>query len=211
MTDGLGRHLALGGDAATMPHWRHVVASVVRVIAVTLALVGLYATAPLDHPTHGDDVLRLILALLGYCIVVAFQISAVARSSFPGLRALEAVAVSVPLLIFMFASVYLLLGHEGQGNFNESLNHVDGVYFAMTVFSTVGFGDIAATSETARMVVTVQMVLDLFFLGVVARVLFGTVQRRREALTSGTLETVPEQPGHLARVQATDPSKEPDE
>ena len=36
----------------------------------------------------------------------------------------------------------------------------------MTIFSTVGFGDISATSQSARLVVTSQMILDLLLLGI---------------------------------------------
>jgi len=39
-------------------------------------------------------------------------------------------------------------------NFGGHLSHTDGLYFTVTVFSTVGFGDITAKTETARLVVT---------------------------------------------------------
>ena len=46
-------------------------------------------------------------------------------------------------------------------------------------FSTVGFGDITATSQVARVIVIVQMLLDLIVIGVVIRVFLGAVQRGR--------------------------------
>ena len=45
--------------------------------------------------------------------------------------------------------------------FGEHLSHTDGPYFAVTVFSTVGFGDITAKTEGARLAVTGQMIADL--------------------------------------------------
>jgi hypothetical protein len=42
--------------------------------------------------------------------------------------------------------------------FGERLTHTDGLYFTVTVFSTVGFGDITAKSQAARLVVTGQMI-----------------------------------------------------
>ena len=56
------------------------------------------------------------------------------------------------------------------------------MYFTVTVFATVGFGDITAVTETARGVVIVQMLLGLVLVGVIARVIFGAVQegRRRQ-------------------------------
>ncbi|HEY5989876.1 MAG TPA: potassium channel family protein, partial [Streptosporangiaceae bacterium] len=54
--------------------------------------------------------------------------------------------------------------------------------FTVTVFSTVGFGDIRPESELARLVVTGQMVADLVIIGLGARIVVGAVrvgQRRR--------------------------------
>jgi hypothetical protein len=44
------------------------------------------------------------------------------------------------------------------------------------VFSTVGFGDITAASQSARLVVTAQMLLDLVALGLLVRAFVGAVQ-----------------------------------
>ena len=46
-------------------------------------------------------------------------------------------------------------------SFTEPLTRTDALYFTVTVFSTVGFGDIAAKSEAARIVLIVQMPADL--------------------------------------------------
>jgi len=64
-------------------------------------------------------------------------------------------------------------------SFTEPLTRTDALYFTVTVFSTVGFGDITAKSETARVVLIVQMLADLAFLGAGIRVLLGAVQRGR--------------------------------
>jgi voltage-gated potassium channel len=47
----------------------------------------------------------------------------------------------------------------------ETLTRTDSVYFTVTIFATVGFGDISASSEAARVLVTFQMILDLIVLG----------------------------------------------
>jgi hypothetical protein len=45
------------------------------------------------------------------------------------------------------------------------------LYFTVTVFSTVGFGDITAKTDGARALVSVQMILDLILIASVARLL----------------------------------------
>ena len=72
-------------------------------------------------------------------------------------------------------------GTELRGELHPAADpRTDALYFTVTVFSTVGFGDITAKSETARIVLIVQMLADLAFLGAGVRVLLGAVQRRRE-------------------------------
>ena len=53
----------------------------------------------------------------------------------------------------------------------------------MTVFSTVGFGDIVPRSEAARVVLMVQMLGDLALLGAGARILLGAVRRGQQRRT----------------------------
>jgi len=53
----------------------------------------------------------------------------------------------------------------------------------VTVFSTVGFGDIAPKSELARVVLIIQMIGDLAILGAGVRILLGAVRRGRQRAT----------------------------
>ena len=64
-------------------------------------------------------------------------------------------------------------------NFGAKLTHSDVLYFTVTVFATVGFGDITARSEGARLLVTGQMVTDLIILGIGAKIILGAVTRGR--------------------------------
>jgi len=94
----------------------------------------------------------------------------------PGMRAIETVAVFGPLLIIFFAVTYFVMD---ASSFTEPLTRTDALYFALTVFSTVGFGDIAAVSQAGRAVVAVQIAVDLVAVGVGLRVILGAVQQGR--------------------------------
>ncbi len=95
----------------------------------------------------------------------------VVRSPHPRLRAAGALLISFPVLVLLFATPYFLMARDRPGSFSQPLTRVDALYFAMTVFTTVGFGDIAARSQVARVVVIVQMLADLVYVGLLARVL----------------------------------------
>jgi Ion channel len=53
------------------------------------------------------------------------------------------------------------------------------LYFTVTVFATVGFGDITATTEGARVVVTGQMIAGIVIVGIGARIIVDAVKHGR--------------------------------
>jgi hypothetical protein len=87
----------------------------------------------------------------------------------------EALAVTAPLFLLLFASACYVMARSVPGSFGHALTRTDSLYFTVTTFSTVGFGDITAVSEAARLVVTAQMILDLLVLGLCIRVFVGAV------------------------------------
>ena len=77
------------------------------------------------------------------------------------------------------------------GSFSQSMTRTNALYFTVTVFTTVGFGDITAKTEAARELVTGQMVIDLIILGLGARVIVGAVTRGRQRRPQDTAATQP--------------------
>ena len=123
--------------------------------------------------------------------MVTFQVRSIIASSFPGLRALEALATSVPLFLLLFASTYVVMATMSASNFSQPMTRSNALYFTVTVFATVGFGDITAKTEAARLVVTGQMITDLIILGLGARVIVGAVTRGRQRQPQDTGTTQP--------------------
>ena len=170
-----------------------VVAAGARLLMQTTALVALYYLLPLDRTVSRAAVTWLVLGLIAFVVLVAVQVVSILRSSYPALRAVEALSTAVPLFVLIFATTYLLLTASQQRAFNEPLDKTDALYFTMTVFSTVGFGDIVPRTEAARLTVTLQMVGNLIVLGLLARVVVGAVQltRQRRAEHAGSADRRP--------------------
>jgi voltage-gated potassium channel len=164
---------------------RLIIAAVLRGLLVTTALVVLYYLLPLDRPLDTSTTVRILIGLLVFAGVTVWQVKAIAGSRYPGLRAAEALGFIIPFYLLLFASTYFLLERASAANFTQPLTRTDALYFSVTVFTTVGFGDIAAKSETARVVLIIQMLADLVLLGAGARVLLGAVNRGRQQ-RSGT-------------------------
>jgi voltage-gated potassium channel len=167
-----------------LPPRRLVLRALLRALLTATALVVLYYTLPITGEPNGSPTVILTVGLLVFAIAIAWQVRAILRSQYPGLRAIEALGAAIPLFLIVFASAYLMLAGSQVAAFSEPLDKTGALYFTVTVFSTVGFGDITPRTELARVVTMVQMLGDLLVLGLIVRVMLGAVKagvQRRDA------------------------------
>lgn len=150
--------------------------SVVRAVGIAAGLVTAYYLLPLDERGTARTATLLTCGLLAVVLVFLWEVRAIMRSTLPRVKAVEALAVTLALYLVLFSSVYYLLEHSSPGSFSEPLTRTDALYFTLTTFATVGFGDITALSQTGRVVTMLQMLGGLVFVGIAARVLAGAVR-----------------------------------
>lgn len=170
-------HPTTNTPAETRPPIHSMVSGGLRALGTTVALVAIYYLLPLDHTSTWIAATTLIIGLVALIALVIFQVRWIIGAQFPGLRAVESLATSLPLFLLLFAGTYVVMASVSTSNFGEKLTHTDALYFAMTVLTTVGFGDITAKSEGARLLVTGQMATDLIILGIGAKIILGAVTR----------------------------------
>lgn len=170
-------------DDPVRPGRRASLLAVARSVGMTTGLVVAYYLLPLDTPFTGGTVVGLVLGLIALTALFLWQVRAIACSSYPQLRAVESLAALVTLFVLLFATSYFLLERATPGSFTEPLTRTDALYFTLTVISTVGFGDITARTDTARVMTMIQMVGGLLLVGVAARVVVKAVEtgQRRQA------------------------------
>jgi voltage-gated potassium channel len=157
------------------------------VLRTTLAIVLLvvaYYQAPLDRPLTFASGLLFAGALLLAVIVVVAEVRGILASARPLLRAIRVIALGLPLLLVLFAATYITVAGQQANAFTEPLSRTDGLYFTVTTFATVGYGDISPQTELARVLVTVQMLVGLVAVGVIAKVVLGAVRVAQERNTS---------------------------
>ncbi len=155
---------------------RLLVMALLRPAVVAGGLALIYYRLPLAAAWGGRTVLGFLLGLVALVILVAWQARAISNAPYPRLRGIEALATAVAYFLILFSSTYFLAARSAPGSFSEPLTRTDALYFTVTVFTSVGFGDITARSQPARVIVMIQMLGSLAFLGVGARVLVTAVQ-----------------------------------
>ena len=156
---------------------RLVAAGLLRITVIVALLVTCYFIAPLDRPATSSGIAFLVVGLVVVAGLIWWELRSIERAKHPGVRGASTLALVGAFFLLVFAVTYFLMSRGNPGAFNESLSRADSLYFTVTVFATVGFGDLVPLTQTARIVVTVQMVGDLLVLGVLLRVVVSTVQR----------------------------------
>lgn len=156
--------------------WLRTVAALVLTWTVLLTAFYLAPSGVVPRHVGVATLLRLSVGIALFAAILAVQARQIAGADLPELRAVEALGVVVPLFLVVFATVYLSLSNASAATFSERLDHTRALYFTITIFSTVGFGDITPKTDVAQLVVSVQMLLDLVLIGAVVRLLFNAAQ-----------------------------------
>ena len=167
-----------------------------RSLASAVILVALYYVVPLQDLKGAHLAASLAVGMGILVVVIVVQVRTITTSRYPAVRAVEALALTAPFFLLLYATAYFVLAQDNAANFStHQLSRTDALYFTVTVFSTVGFGDITATSQSARVIVTVQMVLDLVIIGLGVQAFRGAVSMGRQRSQAGSaLEPPPEDP-----------------
>jgi len=152
--------------------------------AVSTVVVVAYFVLPLSSAVTSETVLWLTVGLIVLALLLAWHLRSIIRSPYPRIRAVTALATTVPLFLVLFATTYFVMGRSDPTDFSERLSRLDAAYYTVTVFSTVGFGDITPVTPVARTATMVQMVGDVVLVGLVAKVIGGAMRqgiRRHDA------------------------------
>jgi voltage-gated potassium channel len=148
-----------------------------RSALIVVALLVAYAALPFrgDRWWLGATVAALLLAAT---IPITFRrLRAVLVSDRPVLEAVAALVQLLTMLLVGFAAVYFAIDHAA-GQFNGLSTRIDAMYFTVTTMSTVGFGDVNASGQAARVLVTIQIVFNVAFVGIAVRVFVGAAKDR---------------------------------
>jgi voltage-gated potassium channel len=168
------------GPSMPISRWQAWKLGLLVLLRVTLSVVLLFAAyylIPARSAGGGSDLPWLILELCVFGVIVGIQVPAIVKAKYPILRAVEALAVLVALYLLIFARIYLSNSLSDPSAFTQPLDNTTALYFTVTVFATVGFGDIVAQTNNMRLLVTLQMLLNLVVLGLVIRLLTSAARR----------------------------------
>ena len=162
---------------------RLVAIGLLRALATTVLVVAAYYLLPLDNLAGLSLALALAVGLLALTAVVAYQVRAIIRPH-SAVRAIEALAITVPVFLVLFAATYFMMEQVKPDNFN--VDSADPYRLAVLHRHRLRHGRLwrHRASQAARVVVIAQMILDLLVLCLVVKVFLGAVETGRRLRTT---------------------------
>jgi voltage-gated potassium channel len=155
--------------------WRVVVPVVVILVLTNLPLSERWTSQAIEVL----DVAFMVFMGVVFLLYLRWQVHSIHRSATPQARWIESLIVLGFLFVSVFARSYRILDVANEHAFSEHLGALGSYYYAVTVFSTVGFGDITPKLDLARVFTMVQMIGNLALIGLVVKVLASAGARAR--------------------------------
>lgn len=113
------------------------------------------------------------LSLLIWWIIRELMKQLAAGSS--GVRVRSLVTLLYPL-VALFALAYYLIQRNDPSQFDGLVTRTDSLYFTVITLGTIGYGDVHAVGQFARVVAMVQVAFDLVVIGAFVAVASSRVQ-----------------------------------
>ena len=154
-----------------------------RIGQVALLLTIYYLVPIRETMSVPDQVMRGVFSLLVLVAVVAWITQEVVRQS--SQRTAEVNQDRLLLLVVVglmfFALIDLVIARTGSSEFVGLETKTDALYFALTTLATVGFGDVHAEGQVARLLLIAQIIFNIVVLTQAAHVLLASRAVRHQA------------------------------
>ena len=132
-----------------------------------------------DHPIWRWAVFVIGLGVL--IMLIVRQMGQTARRRFrPGVRVRSLIALLYPVVV-LFALTYYIIQTTDPTQFVDLATRTDALYYTVITLGTVGYGDVHAAGQLARVISMIQVAFDLVVIGAliaVATSRFQVVPRR---------------------------------
>lgn len=171
-----------GPGGVTGPATNPVRAVVVVVVAVVLATVVYYLVPVPGQMRQGS------WAILFGCGVVALGLL-ITLAIWRLVGAGEQIRIRALVLLLVLTVLFFAWCDDSvarlPGQFVDLHTKTDALYFTVSTVATVGFGDVHAVGQLARVAVTMQIVFNLVFLGAALAMISGFVRERTQRRRAG--------------------------
>jgi len=116
-----------------------------------------------EHPIWRWTLFIVGLALLSYLIIRQLM-NQLAAGPDPGVRVRSLIILLYPVVV-LFALTYYIVQTTDPTQFESLETRTDALYYTVITLGTVGYGDVHAAGQMARVISMIQVAFDLVVIG----------------------------------------------
>jgi len=166
--------MAAGPRRRALGRWSHSAALLGSAILV-------YYTVPMTSAETTEARfarwILFVVGVLGLIALTAHQIRRQLRSEDDTGVRLASIMVVLYAVVVFFSVTYYGLATRAEGQMEGIETRTDALYYTVVTLGTVGYGDVHAVGQAARIATTVQIFFDLVIVGLLASVATQQIQR----------------------------------
>jgi voltage-gated potassium channel len=165
-----------------------------RLAAILVVIVVLYFTVPVEFDLGASAAVQVVVSLVALALLAGAVLSEVRRQLVDGERRVDGLVLALMISVLGFALAFYVMAQRSPDQIVGLETRVDALYFTMTTLLTVGYGDIHAEGQAARILVVIQMVFNVVIIATAASTINARVrtsaathaERRRAAMADGS-------------------------
>ncbi|MBW0270829.1 voltage-gated potassium channel protein [Nocardia sp. MH4] len=156
--------------------------------AAAVCALLLYYSVPLSGPFELDawpgevfGIVSFIAGVIGLAWLVWRRIQHFLNAPDSAGGRVDGVLLVVCIVCVVFSLFYYRLQQRQPDQFDGLVTRTDALYYTMSTLGTVGYGDVHAVGQVARIAAMVQIAFDLVVIGTLATIVTSSVTRRLAA------------------------------
>jgi len=145
-------------------------------------LLAFYAAPVRAQDSAGRLAVSVLLTLLGVAMLGWAIVAQLRRHIRPrGEETVAALLMLLGLVAVVFALGYYVLEQNRPSEMTGLSTRTDALYFTVATLTTIGYGDVHATGQLARALVTLQLLFDVVFVGAAVSTVVRTMRSKATA------------------------------
>lgn len=155
------------------------------VLGVLGMLLAFY-TVPVNTQASAERAaISVALTLLGIAVLAWTIVTQLKRQLHRRSEDVHTLVLLLVLVAIVFALGFYILEEHYPGQLQGLATRTDALYFTMSTLTTVGYGDVHATGQIARVLVILQLIFNAVFVGALVSTVVGIIRSRAPQLGEG--------------------------
>jgi voltage-gated potassium channel len=146
--------------------------------AVLGIVLVLYFTVPVSFDLEAGGAVEVIVSLVALALLAVAVLAEVRRQLVDADRRIDGLVVAVMIAVLGFALGFYVLAQRDPDQIAGLHTRVDALYFTMSTLLTIGYGDVHAAGQAARVLVLIQMIFNVVIVATAASTITTRVRSR---------------------------------